>query len=118
MSTDKCRVYVKSCRKGETAVSKAEVFNKCAAQVTNTDKDRIESAVRTEDGSNVGTQICNIVAIALLAKLTKAAEILSDLGRGKTKLLTQLKRGNVGDTVGSKFIKLTKVSGKTANYVI
>ena len=36
----------------------------------------------------------------------------------QAKLLAQLKRGNAGDTVGSKFIKLTKVSGKTANYVI
>ena len=59
-----------------------------------------------------------LVAIALLAEFTKAAEVLSDLGGCEAKLLAKLKRGNASNTFCSKLIQLAQVSGQTTNNVI
>ena len=83
-----------------------------------TDEDGRIASVCTENTGYLITESRNDVAIALLAKLTKAAEILSDLGGGQAQQLSQLERRNAVDTVFHKLIQHTKVTGHTADNIV
>ena len=96
----------------------AEVIHKRVTDVADADKHRLEAAIHTEDRGNLRAKRKHIVAVALLTELTEAAEVLPDLRRGKTELLTQCERRNTADPVLGKLIELTQISGQTTYDVI
>ena len=59
-----------------------------------------------------------MIAVALLAEFSEAAEILADLGRGEAELLAELKGGDARDTAFIQFIQLPQIARQPAYYII
>lgn len=98
---DKHVVDARANERGETsnAVSsrkpvcmKSKLRQQRVAQVAGADDDEAVLLVHAENVTDLGAQLQNVVAVALLAELAEAAEVLTDLRGGETELAAQLAR--------------------------
>ena len=109
------RRNIKCGDKTEAPCAEAEVVHQCMTDVARTDENGAIAAVSAEDAGDLPMQRGDIVALALLAEFTEAAEILSDLRRGKPKLLPKLKGRDAADAVAHQLVKLAQVARQTAD---
>ena len=73
----------------EADLFKVEVLQQSVAQMAYADDDKAVALVDAQDMPDLGAKLGHIVAIALLAELTKAAQVLPNLGGGNVHLVTQ-----------------------------
>ena len=64
------------------------------------------------------TELHNVVAIALLAELTKAAEILTDLRGGQAHLAAQLAGRDALDPGSIQIVKLPEIAGHSSDDIV
>ena len=87
---DEVGVDVERGLEGEAVLLEAEVLHQRAADVADADQNGRVVAIHAKDLGDLAAQRHNVVAIALLAELTEAAEILTDLRGGQAHLAAQL----------------------------
>ena len=90
--SDQAFLDVKSRRQLHPAVAKTEVIHQSMPDIADTDQNGFIAAVHTENNRYLFAQNRDIITVALLAEFTEAAEILPDLGRRQTELLSEFRR--------------------------
>ena len=100
----------------ETALIEVEVLQQCMAEVTCADHDEAVFVVYAENVADLGAQLHNVVAVALLAKFTEAAQVLSDLRSGDAHALAERAGGNAHDPFGVQLVQIAIVTRKTPDH--
>jgi hypothetical protein len=90
--TDQFGLDIESGGQIEAPFGKAEIIHQGTADVADTDENGGVASVHTENGGNLRTERGDIISVTLLAEFAEAAEILTNLRRGQSKLMTQLER--------------------------
>jgi hypothetical protein len=85
------------------------------AQITHADHDEVMIVVHAQDMADLRAQFFNVVPISLLSELSKAAEVLSDLGGGDIHFLPQRVGGDPNDTPAAKIRQLAVIAGQPPN---
>ena len=74
--------------------------------------------IHSQDAADLRVELFYVIAVALLAKLAEAAQILADLGRGNVHLLAQGVGGDAHHALGAQLGQLPVVTGKPPDYSI
>ena len=88
------------------------------ADIADADEDGPEAPIHPEDGGNLLSQGGDIIAIALLPKFAKAAEILPDLGGCQAELQTEFFGGNAADPARHQVIQLAQITRQATDHII
>ena len=88
------------------------------ADVAHADQDGFEAAAHPENGGDLVAQRGYVVAVALLAELTEAAEILADLRGRQPEQLAEIERGNAAHTAGLELVELAQIARQAADHVV
>ena len=81
-------------------------------QIAHADHHQMVVVVHPKDTADLGMKLLHIVAVALLAKLAEAAQILAYLRSGYVHLLTQRVGGDAHHSLGAEFGQLPVVTGQ------
>ena len=71
-----------------------EVFDQGTTQVAGAQEDGAVALVHAQDLGNLLAQIGDSITVTLLAELTKAAQVLADLGSGDSHVIAQGRGGD------------------------
>ena len=99
----------------ETDLIKIKILQQGVTQMAHTDHNDAVAAVYTQDVADLRTQLGHIVAVALLAELTKAAQVLPDLGGGDVHLGAQRVGADTHHAFVVQIVQIPIVPGKTMN---
>ena len=102
----------------KAAVKKTEILHQRVAQVTDTDDDDPVLIVHAQNAADLRAKFADVVAVSLLAELTEAAEILTDLRGGDAHSGAQRVGGDAHDTLVVEIVKIAIISGQTTDYGI
>ena len=83
--------------------------------IAGTDDDEVVVVVHTQDVADLAPELLHIVAVALLAELAEAAEVLADLGGGDVHLLAQLVGGDADGAPLAELGEVAVVTGEAAD---
>ena len=100
---------------GEAGVFKGKVIQQCAAQIADADHDEMVIVVHTQNVTDLGTELLNVVSISLLAKLAETTEILTDLRSGNIHFLPQRVRGGADNAAVIEIGQLPIIPRKPTN---
>ena len=90
IGSDKLRLNVERGLEVKAPGLEREVAQKCLTEVADADENGAVAPVHTEDGCDLRAECGDFIAVALLAEFAEAAEVLTDLRGGETKLAAQL----------------------------
>ena len=74
--------------------------------------------IHPQNMTNFRVQFLHIIAVTLLPKFPKTAQVLPDLGGSDIHLLPQRVRGNTYHSPGTEFCQLPVIAGQPPNYGI
>ena len=89
-----------------------EILNQGAPQIAHTHHNDPVALIHAQDASDLSAQLVHIIAVALLAELAEAAQVLPDLGGGNSHLLPQDAGGDAYAALQMKIIQIAVVAGK------
>ena len=115
---DEVGVDVERGLEGEAVLLEAEVLHQRAADVADADQNGRVVAIHAQDLGDLAAQRHNVVAIALLAELAKAAEILTDLRGGQAHLAAQLAGRDALDPGSIQIVKLPEIAGHSSDDIV
>ena len=115
---DEVGVNVECGLEREAVLLEAEVLHQRAADVADADQNGRVVAVHAQDLGDLATQCHDVVAITLLAELTKTAEILTDLRGGQTHLTAQLAGRDTLDPGSVQIVKLPEIAGHSSDDIV
>ena len=99
--------------KQKTGLHEVKVAQQRVAQVAGADDDEAVLLVHAENVTDLGAQLQNVVAVALLAEFAKAAQVLADLRGGDAHALAERARRDAHDALGVQIVEIAVVTGKT-----
>ena len=108
-------VHIKGTVHGKAAGAEIEVVQQCVTQITDTNQNDVVTAIHTEDLADLPLEVFDIITVALLTELTKAAEILTDLRGGKAHFAAEQVGGNTDGFLLLQIVEITIVAGKSAD---
>ena len=73
----------------EAHLGEIKVLQQRMAQMARADDDQLVIVVNAQDMANLGAKLGHVVAVALLAEFTEAAEVLADLRCRDVHLIAQ-----------------------------
>ena len=100
---------------GEAGGGEGEVPQQGMAQVAGADDDEVMIVVHAQDVADLAPEFLYIIAVALLAELAEAAEVLADLGGGDVHLLAQLVGGDAHSAPLAELGEVAVVTGEAAD---
>ena len=105
------RICIKSSGKMKTAKIKPEVFNQSPAQISGPHDDRRMHLGHSKDICHLITEICYIIPIPLLSKLSKTGQVLPDLRGCQIHSLSQRTGGDPDHTTLRQVAQMSIVAG-------
>ena len=87
--TDQVGGYVKGGFQGKPAFVEIKILDQSLPQIACADDDQLVVAIHAENRTDLRAQDFHIIAVALLAKFSEAAQILSDLRGGDAHFASQ-----------------------------
>ena len=102
----------------EAGLGEGEVLQKRVAQIARADHDEVVVFVHAQNVPDLRAQLFYVVAVALLAKLAEAAEILTNLGGGDVHLLSQRMGGDAHHAAGVETVELAVISWQAPDHSV
>ena len=102
----------------KTGLHEVKVAQQRVAQVAGADDDEAVLLIHAENVTDLGAQLQNVVAVALLAEFTEAAEILPDLRGGDVHFLPQRIGGNAYHALVMQLVQIAVIAGQTMDHRI
>ena len=102
----------------EADLLKIKVLQQRVAQVAHTDDDQAVSLVDAEDVADLGAQLGHVVAVALLAELAEAAQVLTDLRGGDVHFCAKGVGADTHDALVIQVIQIAVISGEAVYHRI
>lgn len=100
----------------EAALVEVKVLQQRVTEVARADDDEAALVIHAEDVADLGAQLHDVVAVALLTKFAEAAQILPDLRGGHAHALAERAGGDAHDALGVQLVEVTVVAGKTPDH--
>ena len=88
------------------------LVDEAAAQVSRAHDDGMEARTDAQNLADLGEEVVDIIAVALLTKAAEAVEILTDLGGGDVHHGGQLSRGDPHLALGDELTEVAVVAGE------
>ena len=111
-------IHVEGGVHGAAVLGEGEVVENGVAQVAHADDDQVVVVVHAQNVADLRAQLLHVVAVALLAELAKAAEVLTDLGGSDVHLLAQVAGGDADHAAVVQVGELAVIAGKPADHRI
>lgn len=92
------------------------LVDEAAAQVSRADDDGVEARSNAEDLADLGEEVVDVIAVALLTEAAEAVEILADLGGGDVHHGGQLARGDAHLALGDQLPQVAVVAGEALDH--
>ena len=100
----------------EAALVEVKVLQQRVTEVARADDDEAALVIHAEDVADLGAQLHDVVAVALLTKFAEAAQILPDLRGGHAHALAERAGRDAHDALGVQLVEVTVVAGKTPDH--
>ena len=113
--TDQRRRDVKRCVERKAVLNKIKVLHQCVCQMPGADDDQAALRVDTENAPDLGTQLDDIIAVALLTEFAEAAEVLADLRSGDAHAVSERAGRNADGFLGMQVVQIAVVARQAAD---
>ena len=100
----------------EAALVEVKVLQQRVTEVARADDDEAALVIHAEDVADLGAQLHDVVAVALLTKFAEAAQILPDLRGGHAHALAERTGRDAHDALGVQLVQVAIVAGKTPDH--